>query len=704
LESSVFNDGSRLFSFGRQEVSIMRSPLRTFFPGLVCSLFILSSVAAVNASLGGGGFGAFFGASTADSQAPSALATLGHDFPTTGMTEAMNELEASGVNHANPRNDITIPSANMASQSGCINSVPISRWKGEYYKLQTQLVMVLDHGEGNGISGNWSTGAPSLTCGGPGGTGGDNFKVRYTRTVNFTAGSYRFAVNGDPGDRFSLTVSGTGGGGISGFLGAVPHTIDLTLTAGNHTVTLEYYESTGLAFVNLTWVAGCLVDVPADRWRGELFNNTTLTGAPTAVRDYGNGFLNLGWALGSPNSPCGMGADNFSARWTRTVNFGRGIYRFTVTVDDGARLYVDGQLIINAWFDQGATTYTADMFLNAGNHEVKLEYYEHTFDTVIQLSWAAVCLSNVPADRWRGEYFNNTTLAGSPAMTLDDGDGFLNLNFGGGSPGSGCGLGADNFSARWTRTVNFAAGVYRFTASVDNGVRLYVDGQLKIDQWAELPPNTYTADVNLTAGAHVVKLEFVEFTGGAAVSLSWADFSNCLANVPAGRWRGEYYNNITLTGPVAMARDDGGGFLNIDFGLGGPGGPCGLGVDNFSARWTRTDNFAASTYRFSVTGDDGVRLYVDGQLKIDKWFSQGATTYTADVTLSAGNHEVKLEYFESGGPGIALLSWADATGVNCLPNVPLPLISNVSQTGGRENIASTAPATAPKRCGKKSSD
>jgi hypothetical protein len=175
--------------------------------------------------------------------------------------------------------------------------------------------------------------------------------------------------------------------------------------------------------------------------------------------------------------------------------------------------------------------------------------------------------------------------------------------------------------------------------------------------------------------------------------------ADCFADVPTDRWKGEYFNNITLTDFPAMVRNDGATFLNFDFGLGSPSAACGIGVDNFSARWTRMVNFASATYRFSVTGDDGVKLYVDGQIKIDKWFSQVATTYTADVALSAGSHEVKLEYFESGGPGMAFLSWADVTGVNCLPNTPLPLISSVPQTGGKENIASTAPSQAPKRCG-----
>jgi hypothetical protein len=323
------------------------------------------------------------------------------------------------------------------------------------------------------------------------------------------------------------------------------------------------------------------------------------------------------------------------------------------------------------------------------------------------------CIANVPGDRWKGEYFDNQTLSGSPTMVRDDntpGTDFLIRDFHGGSPHSLCAPAVDNFSARWTRTVHLAqGGIYRFTANADNGVRLYVDGYLRIDQWGNLWPNTGAADVFLSAGDHEIKVELVEYAGDASISLSWAAVSgvNCYADVPTNRWKGEYYSNTNLSGSPAMVRDDsaaGTNFLSLNFGGGGPGSGCGLGADYFSARWTRTFNFGSGVYRFSVTGDDGVRLYVDGNLIIDKWFLQGATTYTAHMTLSAGPHQVKLEYFESSGGAIALLSWADLTGVNCLPNAPLPLISSVPQVGGGENIASTAPSQAPKRCGQKNSD
>jgi len=69
-------------------------------------------------------------------------------------------------------------------------------------------------------------------------------------------------------------------------------------------------------------------------------------------------------------------------------------------------------------------------------------------------------------------------------------------------------------------------------------------------------------------------------------------------------------------------------------------------------------SLANGSYRFSVTSDDGVRFYVDGALKLDKWFLQGATSYTVDLTLSAGNHTLTLEYYENTGGATARLSWA----------------------------------------------
>ncbi|HKX26726.1 MAG TPA: PA14 domain-containing protein [Blastocatellia bacterium] len=605
------------------------------------------------------------GTSMAAPHVAGAWAILKQRSPSAGVTQILNSLTSTGVGVTDPRTGITVPRIRVDAATGCAASVAADRWKGEYFSNRTlsgNPTMIRDDGNAF-LDYDFGGGAPASPCGLP----VDNFSIRWTRTVNFTvAGTYRFTMTGDDGVR--LYVDGQLR--IDKFIdqGPTTYTADISLTAGTHQLRMDYYEAGGGALARLSWNLlfnpACIATVATGRWKGEYFNNRTLSDTTVMVRDDGNGFLNFDFGGGSPSASCGVEVDNFSARWTRTVNFAAGTYRFSVTGDDGVRLYVDGQLRIDKFIDQGPTTYTVDLGLTAGNHDLKLEYYEAGGGAVARLSWESIsnssCFATVAASRWKGEYFNNRTLSDGPSMVRDDGEGFLDFDFGGGAPVSTCGLPVDNFSIRWTRTVNFAAGTYRFSVTGDDGVRLYIDGQLKIDQFVDQAPTLYSADVDLTAGNHEVKLEYYEAGGGAVARLSWAQVSGaaCLATVAADRWKGEYFNNRTLAGSPILVRDDGPTSLNFDFGGGSPNSACGVPVDNFSTRWTRTVAFAAGTYRFSVTGDDGVRLYVDGQLKIDKFIDQGPTTYAADVALTAGNHEVKLEYYEAGGGAVARLSWA----------------------------------------------
>jgi hypothetical protein len=93
---------------------------------------------------------------------------------------------------------------------------------------------------------------------------------------------------------------------------------------------------------------------------------------------------------------------------------------------------------------------------------------------------------------------------------------------------------------------------------------------------------------------------------------------------------------------------------------GGPPGP-GVGRDNFSVRWTGQPTFAAGTYTFTSTSDDGIRVYVDGVKRIDDWASHSSHTASAQVTLTAGTHTVTVEYYESTGDALAQVSWQPNT-------------------------------------------
>ena len=165
--------------------------------------------------------------------------------------------------------------------------------------------------------------------------------------------------------------------------------------------------------------------------------------------------------------------------------------------------------------------------------------------------------------------------------------------------------------------------------------------------------------------------------GGSATSAAFSITVNdppptnqCINNVPANRWKGEYFPNINLSGSPLLVRDDGDGSLNLAFGENSPSLLCGIPTDNFSARYTREVSFQAGLYRFQLFGDDGIRLYVDGQLRIDKWFNQGETKYEVDVALTSGNHVLRVEHYESSGSAAARLFWNALNYYPTINNVP----------------------------------
>lgn len=119
-------------------------------------------------------------------------------------------------------------------------------------------------------------------------------------------------------------------------------------------------------------------------------------------------------------------------------------------------------------------------------------------------------------------------------------------------------------------------------------------------------------------------------------------------------WKGEYFSNPNLQGPPAAVQDD--PQINFNWGNGAPA--PGLPADNFSVRWSRLAPFEEANYRFQVTVQGGVRLWLDGRPLIDNWQSGGLRTLEADSgLLSRGDHSLVAEYFKQSGAGQIALSW-----------------------------------------------
>lgn len=126
-------------------------------------------------------------------------------------------------------------------------------------------------------------------------------------------------------------------------------------------------------------------------FRGAYFNNNNLQGNPTFVRR--DRVINFDW--GNATGPGGgISRDNFSVRWSGKVNVPtNGNYTFFGTTDDGMRLFVDGQKVIDRWQDQAATEAKATVNLGAGQHTIRMEYFDRTWNAAAKLEWAGPNLS-----------------------------------------------------------------------------------------------------------------------------------------------------------------------------------------------------------------------------------------------------------------------------------------------------------------------
>lgn len=124
------------------------------------------------------------------------------------------------------------------------------------------------------------------------------------------------------------------------------------------------------------------------------------------------------------------------------------------------------------------------------------------------------------------------------------------------------------------------------------------------------------------------------------------------------RWTGEYFNNRDLVGGPIHVRLD----AAIDFDWGGASPVPGIvPANNFSVRWSGTQNFPeGGNYTFLAASDDGVRVWVDDRLIVDAWYDQTRNLHTGQISLSAGLHYVRVEYYDAGDAASISVLWRPA--------------------------------------------
>ncbi|MCG3128542.1 MAG: hypothetical protein CHACPFDD_03431 [Phycisphaerae bacterium] len=130
----------------------------------------------------------------------------------------------------------------------------------------------------------------------------------------------------------------------------------------------------------------------------------------------------------------------------------------------------------------------------------------------------------------RGEYYNNIDLTNLGLVRFDP---QINFDWGTGSPDPS--IGADTFSCRWTGRVRpLYSETYTFWTRSDDGIRLWVNEQLVIDNWTDHAPQFDSGTIALQAGRkYDLRMEQYENGGLAVAELYWESPSQTIEFVPA---------------------------------------------------------------------------------------------------------------------------------------------------------------------------
>lgn len=266
-------------------------------------------------------------------------------------------------------------------------------------------------------------------------------------------------------------------------------------------------------------------------WTARYYRGRDLTGKPVASRCSSQ----VSYRLSDQARASGLGKNEHSIAWTRDIAVPvAASYIFTARADDGVRVYVDGARIIDQWRTQTATTFNATRALAAGDHRVRVEYFQAGGKAEMSLSLSAVPqpaktttpVSAPPVDGGRCQvgqfaatYYRGTSLSGTPVARRCESH--VAYDWASGAPGV-AGVPSDKFSVRWDGLFEFEGGEYEFVARADDGVRVYVDGKRIIDSWHDQSATDHSGRVTLSRGQHRVQMEYYENGGLAAASLRWS--------------------------------------------------------------------------------------------------------------------------------------------------------------------------------------
>lgn len=407
--------------------------------------------------------------------------------------------------------------------------------------------------------------------------------------------------------------------------------------------------------------------------------NTAVSLAVLGADDGGEANLKYTWAISGPAGVSfSVNASNAAKNTTATFSHA-GSYTFTVTITDAAGLSTTSS--VNVTVGQVLSTLAvtpASVTVKAGSTQAFAASGRDQFGDAdsVSVSWsidaggvgtiAASGLYTAPTSGsgaatiratsgsisataavtvqanavigngtgLTGQYFSDTTLTNLAVTRTDATVNFTWPN----DTAPVTGLPADNWSVRWTGQVQAQySETYTFYTTSDDGVRLWVNNQLLIDNWTYHGATENSASIALTAGqSYAIKMEFFEGTGAATAQLRWSSASTAKQVVPTSQL---YVAAATLPA----------GWSDVDIGSPGKAGSASFVNGTWTVQgggsdiWNTADqlNYVSQ----SVNGDATLVARIGSQSNTDGWAKAGVmwrdgtatNAMFADVVVTPSN-------------------------------------------------------------------
>lgn len=463
---------------------------------------------------------------------------------------------------------------------------------------------------------NWKMSSPGI------GIPKDSFSGQFYRKVNVNeTGIYTMKIWAD--DKLRLFVDGDKLIDSWKYVPGSYREITIPLSKGEHDIRIEYQE-------------------------GKLNARLKFLMSQENV-DYEKTQTSLGYSWGK-SSPISK-VDHFTAKFDQSRYMEKGDYFVQTIADDGIYMVFDGKPVLNRWqYSSNTMDRTLLKDVPEGNHEITTLYREGTLS-------ATLFSDIVRFDDWLAYYYPNESFSGMPKATkVIEANGeygeLREINWAKSPvPGS---IPEDHFTAKYVTAKRLPAGEYVLRAGADDGLQVFIDGQLILDRFTPVGYREDAVKVSLkdskeNGDIHWVEVRYKEGILSSRLNVMLQPYTDVINPSIEDGWVGEYYPNQNLSGSPMIVGGKGATskIENLDFYWGQNSPTPLLPKDYFSARFTKTINIdEAGYYVLNATADDGVRVYVDNELVLDSWKYQSPLLRKAGVNLDKGQHVIKVEYYD----------------------------------------------------------